>query len=108
MFISMSILQDYFCPQSFNLLVVVVVNCFSVLDFRSVSYTYKIPTTVLKIGVEIGEKFSRCLLSAQKLLYKTACSTVLVFFFKKKKTEIFELIGSGFVVVDNFHSQFLV
>ena len=41
--------------------------------------TYKVLTTVLKIGVEIGERFSLFLLSSQKLLYKTACSTVLVF-----------------------------
>ena len=102
----MSILHDYSCPQSFNILVVVVVNCFSVLDFRSVFYLQS-STTILKIGVEIEEGFSRCLLSGQKLLYKTACSTALFF---KNRTEIFELIGSGFVVVvvDNFHSQFLV
>ena len=66
--------------------------------------TYKVPTTVLKNGVEIGERFSSCLLFSQKLLYKTTCSAALVFF----RTEIFYLIGSGFVVVDNFHSQFLV
>ena len=47
--------------------------------------TYKVQTIVLKIGVEIGEKFSRCLLSIQKLLYKTACSTVLVFFKTEQK-----------------------
>ena len=41
--------------------------------------TYKVPITVLKIGEEIGERFSLCLLSSQKLLYKTAGSTVLVF-----------------------------
>ena len=69
-------------------------------------HTYKVPTIVLKIGIEIGEKFSRCLLFTQKLLYKNACSTFLVFFFNT--TEIFELISLGFVVVDNFHSQFLV
>ena len=62
--------------------------------------TYKVPTAVLKIGVVIGERFSLCLLSSQKLLYKTACSTVLLFFLK--------LIGSGIVVVHNFYSQFLV
>ena len=28
--------------------------------------------------------------------------------FFKNRIEIFELIGSGFVVVDNFHSEFLV
>ena len=66
--------------------------------------TYKV-STVLKIGVEIVERFNRCLLSSQKLLYKTACSTAPVF---ENRTEIFELTDSGFVVVDNFHSQFLV
>ena len=59
--------------------------------------TYKVPTTVLKISVEIGERFSLFLLSSQKFLYKTACSTVLVFL---------KLIGSGIVVVHNFYSQF--
>ena len=68
--------------------------------------TYNVSTTVSKLGVEIGEKFSHCLLSSQKLLYKTACSTALVFYLNR--TEIFELIGSGFVVADNFHSKFLV
>ena len=42
--------------------------------------TYKVPATVLKIGVEIWERFSLCLLSSQKLLYITTCSTVLVLF----------------------------
>ena len=55
--------------------------------------TYKVLTTVLKIGVEIGERFSLFLLSSQKLLYKTACVFI-------------RLKGSGIVVVHNFHSQF--
>ena len=47
--------------------------------------TYKVPTTVLKIGIEIGERFSRCLLSSQKLSYKTTCSTALVFYKTEQK-----------------------
>ena len=66
--------------------------------------TYKVPTTVLKIGVEIRERFSHCLLSSQKLFTKLLVRLVLLFFLSR--TEIFELIGSGFPVVDNFHSQF--
>ena len=73
MFISM---QDYFWSSSW------IVSVFSTLE---VFPTYKVPTTVLKIGVEIGEKFSRCLLSTQKFLYKTAWSTVLVFFKTEQK-----------------------
>ena len=46
---------------------------------------YKVPTTVLKIGVAIGERFSRCLLSSQKLLYKTACSPTFVFLKTEQK-----------------------
>ena len=42
--------------------------------------TYKVPASVLEIGVEIWERFSLCLLSSQKLLYKTAGSTVFVLF----------------------------
>ena len=47
--------------------------------FSSVFYRTIVPTTVLKICVEIGERFSCCLLSSQKPLYKTACSTALEF-----------------------------
>ena len=36
---------------------------------------------------------------------KFAFSSALVFL---KTEQLFELIGSGFVIVDNFHSQFLV
>ena len=66
--------------------------------------TYKVPTTVLKISVEIGERFSRCLMSSQKLFTKLLVRLLLRFI--KSRIEIFELIGSGFAVVDNFHSQF--
>ena len=48
--------------------------------------TYKVPTTVLKIGVKIGERFKLCLLSVQsKAFVQTACSTVLVFFKTEQK-----------------------
>ena len=68
--------------------------------------TYKVPINVLKIGVEIGERFSRCPVVqsksfVQNCLFDSSC--VL-----ENRTEIFEQIGTGFVVVDNFHSQFLV
>ena len=74
-------------------------NCFSVLDLNGVFYVQSSNYCFKRIRI------SRCLLSSQKLLYKTACSTALVF---ENRSEIFELIGSGFVFVDNFHSQFLV
>ena len=65
---------------------VVIVNCFSVLDFSGVFYLpYKVSTTVLKIGAEILEMFSRSLLSSQKLFYRTAWSTALVFLKTEQK-----------------------
>ena len=68
-----------------------------------VSSICKVPTTVLQIGVEIGERFSRSKAFVQNCLFDCSCV-----FENRTETLIFELIGSGFVVADNFHSQVLV
>ena len=75
-----------FLPTKFNFLVVVVDNCFSVLDFRSVFYLQS-SDYCFKNWCRIGERSSRCLLSSQKFLYQTAClsMTALVFFKTEQK-----------------------
>ena len=58
---------------------------FQCLDFSQWYFLLTIvPTTVLNICEEIEERFSCCLLSSQKFLYQTACSTALVFLKTKK------------------------